>query len=60
MLKVTDINKMNKLFGTNIAEPANPVDPNKEDVEFNPKTGKVYSLAKGGKKAVSKPANVGN
>lgn len=52
----TDIKKMNQLFGVNIADPANPVDPKKEDVEFDPKTGKVYSLATGGKKAASKPA----
>jgi len=54
--KPTNTKKINKLFGVDIAEPANSVDPNKEDVEFDPKTGKVYSLALPGKKAKSKPA----
>jgi len=57
----TNTQKINDLFGTDLAEPAGSkeTDPNENDVGFDPKTGKTFSLkAKPGKTAKSKPAEV--
>lgn len=61
-MKTSNTAKINALFGTDIAEPAgsketDPNNPDNNEVGFDPKSGKTYSLkAKPGKVAKSKPA----